>query len=86
MKICPICGSSMCEYRDNSVIESICWDCGHYESDSQAYREHPELFEGIVREKPQHFIEKFLIRKLSDDFSQRKPSDEDYTEPKIVKI
>jgi hypothetical protein len=71
----------MCEYKDNGITQLICWNCGYYESDSQAYKEHPEFFQNIVRENPSHFIERFLKLKASDEFLQRKKSDKDFTEP-----
>jgi len=79
---CPICQCPMCEYVSENWQVRICWACGHYESDSPAYREHPKLFENLVRDDPLHFIAEFLKRGTSDEFSQKKRSDKDYTEPR----
>lgn len=79
--ICSDCGSPLCEYQVEGIIERICWNCGHYESTSQAYKEHPELFKNMIRNKPLYFIERFIHFKVSDKFLQRKKSDEDFTEP-----
>lgn len=80
MNPCPICQSPMCQYNYDGV-QCICWNCGHYESDSQAYREYPKLFENMVQENPAYFLKKFLKLKLSDESLQRNPSDGDFTEP-----
>lgn len=82
---CPICKSSnLSEYHVNFLTEQICWNCGHYESDSKAYREHPELFENMVRENPYYFLHKYFKFQLSDEFLQHHKSDEDLTEPRYI--
>ena len=76
----------MNEYLVGKWIERTCWCCGHYESDSPSYREHPELFENMVHERPKYFLEKYLKLRRSDDFTQGKESNEDYTEPKTTTL
>lgn len=68
MNDCSICQCPMCEYVSGNWLVRICWACGHYESDSPAYREHPKLFENLVRDDPLHFIEEFLKCRTSDGF------------------
>lgn len=71
MNLCPICQSPINKYRsDDGGWQYICWNCGHYESDSQAYKEHPELFENMVRENPTYFFEKFLINSSDDSYHE----------------
>jgi TPP-dependent pyruvate/acetoin dehydrogenase alpha subunit len=72
----------MSKYVTDDFTEQICWNCGHYESDSPAYRQHPELFENIARENPIHFIRKFLqLNILADEKKQPFRTDEEGTEP-----
>ena len=78
---CPDCNSPLCEYKEENIIMRICWNCGYYESMSQAFKECSYLFKDIVRNNPSHFIKRFLLRNLSDGFLQRKKSDKDLTEP-----
>lgn len=78
---CPECSFSMGSYRSGGYIIQICWNCGHYESDSPAYIDNPELFRDIVRKNPQNFMYKFLKAKPTDGFLQRKRTDKDLTEP-----
>lgn len=59
----------------------ICWNCGHYEEDTPAYKALPELFENMVRKNPMRFMRKYLGLGLSDENLQGKASDDDLTEP-----
>lgn len=71
----------MCEYPVKDWLEYICWNCGYYQSDSPAYKLHPELFENIVIENPLQFIQRFLTLKPSDDSYHDDKSDEKLPEP-----
>ena len=83
MKNCPICQKSLLDYIDNSgYIQSVCWNCGHYESDSPAYKTNPEVFENMIRENPKYFLEKFS----SPDGKQDKKNPDDYPESKNVSL
>ena len=73
-------------YYIDGWIEQICWNCGYYKSNSPAYREYPEMFKDIVRKNPSYFMKKFLKIAPSDEFSQQKKSDKDYTEPISVTL
>ena len=81
MEKCPTCASPLCEYLVEGFSVRICWNCGHYESNSDAYKNNPIFFRDIVRENTLHFLRKFLRVRASDEFLQRKKSDEDLTEP-----
>jgi len=63
----PICHIPMCKYKNEGFIEIICWNCGEYNSNSPAFMRHPDWFKNMVRENPQHFLEKFLELKLTDE-------------------
>jgi len=73
----------MSHYYVGEWTEQICWNCGHYESDSPAYKQSPDLFVNIVRDDPTHFLKKILL-KASDGFLQRKKPDKDFTEPTLL--
>lgn len=79
--ICPECGSYLCEYSDGDVKERICWNCGYYESDSQAFKEASYLFRDIIRENSTHFIQKYLVKKSSDDSYHDAESDDKLPKP-----
>ncbi|MDH5482860.1 MAG: hypothetical protein OEY22_08280 [Candidatus Bathyarchaeota archaeon] len=64
---CPNCHSPMCLYKSGDWNEWICWNCGYYKSDTPSYEQNPELFINMVRENPAYFIQKHLVKKLSDD-------------------
>ncbi|HEX7031601.1 MAG TPA: hypothetical protein VF172_01240 [Nitrososphaera sp.] len=57
---CPACGGKVYEYRDGRWKEWICWRCGHYESDTPAFKEYPHLFRDIVRKNANYFLEKYV--------------------------
>ena len=80
MTKCSECHSPLCEYHHRGMTERICWNCGHYESDSQAYNECPLMFEDIVRKNPAQFLRKFLKAIPADENLQHKQNDEDLTE------
>lgn len=67
MADCPSCHSTLCEYKNNEYLERICWNCGYYDSNSPAFKAHPEFFRNIVRENPSHFMKMFLEPKASDN-------------------
>lgn len=79
MTKCPDCHSIMNEYKSKGWLEWICWDCGHYSSNSPTFKLSPSLFENMVRKNPDYFIKKFLLG-LSDDGLQGDKSDEELTE------
>lgn len=60
MPLCPECNVPISKYVVDDWVEQICWNCGHYESDSPAYKTSPSLFKNIVRDNPHYFIRKFL--------------------------
>lgn len=53
------CDHKLYQYEDGDFLVKICWSCGHYESNSSAYRLHPDLYENMVRENPVYFMVKF---------------------------
>jgi hypothetical protein len=81
MSECPDCHCPLSKYLSGDYEVLVCWNCGYYESNSPAYKAHPELFKNLVRNDPTRFMRQFLKLKSSDEFSQRKPSDDKYTEP-----
>lgn len=56
---CPACNQKIYEYRDGKWTERICWRCGHYESDTPAFKAYPHLFHDIVRRNRDYFLEKY---------------------------
>ena len=82
---CQNCQCPMCEYTNEGFTESICWNCGKYLSNSPAFVRHPDLFRDIVRKNPLHYMKKFLRFVPADGILQRKPNDEDLTEPLFPK-
>jgi hypothetical protein len=56
---CPACNHKIYEYRDGKWTEWICWRCGHYESDTPAFKAYPHLFQDIVRKNRGYFLEKY---------------------------
>ncbi|GEM_PF-2332535 len=56
---CPACSSKVYEYCDGRWKEWICWRCGHYESDTPAFKAYPHLFRDIVRKNATYFLEKY---------------------------
>lgn len=56
---CPACSSRLYEYRDGGWTEWICWSCGHYQSDTPAFRAQPELFYDVVRKNGGYFMKKY---------------------------
>ena len=81
MKNCPCCDGSLLDYLDqeSGFIEYVCWQCGHYESNSPAFKQNPERFENLVRENPFYFLKKF--RKSTENL-QREESTDDFTMPR----
>jgi len=86
MSECPDCHCPLSKYLSGDYEVLVCWNCGYYESNSPAYKAHPELFKNLVRNDPTRFMRQFLKLKSSDEFSQRKPSDDKYTEPYFLSI
>lgn len=76
--LCPECGSLLCEYEEEHIKERICWNCGYYESDSQAFKECAYLFKNMVRKNPLKFMRIFLGTKESpnESLQHRKPNKE----------
>jgi hypothetical protein len=56
---CPACSRRIYEYRDGRWTEWICWRCGHYQSDTPAFKAYPHLFHDIVRQNRDYFLEKY---------------------------
>ena len=50
MKNCPECGSTLYDKQDGRWIVLTCWVCGHYESNSPAFKTVPDLFGNMLRE------------------------------------
>lgn len=80
MDQCPECNSSLFEYMPGEWKEGICWECGHYESDSPAYKACPKMFVNLVRENPQEFIKKYLFS-IPPQMQHHDKTPEDATEP-----
>jgi hypothetical protein len=78
--LCPECQCPISHYNVGDWTETICWNCGHYESNSPAFVSDPARFKDMVRKDPQYFFRKFLVEP-SDGFLQRKKPDKDFTEP-----
>ena len=59
-----------------------CLGCGHYESNSPAFKRNPELFTDSIRNNPTKFLQKYVInsRKVTDH-CWKKETDEDETAP-----
>ena len=83
---CPECSFSMGSYRNGDYIVQICWNCGHYESDSPAYHLNPSLFKNMVRDNPQQYMCLFLKMKPADEILQRKRNAKDFTEPELTAL
>lgn len=56
---CPACNRRLYEYRDGQWLEQICWQCGHYSSNTPAFRAEPELFRDVVRKNGPYFMKKY---------------------------
>lgn len=56
---CPACNGNVYEYRDGDWTEWICWKCGHYDSDTPAFRACPHLFHDIVRKNGNYYLTKY---------------------------
>lgn len=95
MNICPECNNRIYQYQDGDWLEWICWRCGHYESNTPAFKSVPYLFRHLVRNNPIH-LKKYAHYKestgyqffVSDDtiqFDESDRPDVNDTEPyKIV--
>jgi hypothetical protein len=59
LSACPACNNRIYAYRDGRWTEWICWRCGHYESDTPAFRAYPHLFRDVVRRNRDYFLEKY---------------------------
>ena len=88
MVLCPECQSPMSKFAVGEWTELICLNCGHYESNSPAYRDNPKLFENLVRDDPIHFLRKFLKIKIVPYDESKRPhkSDDKVTEPFLVML
>ena len=56
---CPVCRCKIYECCDGKWTEWICWRCGHYESDTPAFKAYPDLFHDIVRKNRDYFLVKY---------------------------
>lgn len=56
---CPACNHKIYEYHDGKWTEWICWKCGHYHSDTPAFRACPHLFQDIVRKNGNYYLVKY---------------------------
>ena len=72
-KICPDCNAPLCTYPNGKYAMDVCWNCGHYASDSPAFYSAPKMFEDLVRSKPQQFIQKYLVQQPLADDSYHEP-------------
>jgi len=79
---CPECHSPISQYKSADWREWICWNCGHYESNSPAYRSYPELFENMVRNDPTKFMKEYLKIVPPNESKQTNKPEEEATEPK----
>ncbi len=75
------------------MVHWICWRCGHYESNTPAFKSAPYLFKDLVRDDPEHFMRKYCSPiENKHNFSptesqQRNKTTDDETEPIfIIKI
>ena len=69
MKICPNCkNGKLFNYFDlhSGFIQSICWNCGHYESNSPAYKLSPKSFENLFRDNPLDFMKKCIYQPIGN--------------------
>jgi hypothetical protein len=71
----------------------ICWRCGHYESNTPAFKSAPYLFKDLVRDDQEHFMRKYCSPTENKhnfsptEFQQRNKTPDDETEPIfIIKI
>jgi hypothetical protein len=68
----------------------ICWRCGHYESNTPAFKSAPYLFKDLVRDDPEHFMRKYCSPTENKhnfsptEFQQRNKTTDDETEPNIL--
>jgi len=60
MDYCPECQSALCTYSSNSYVERICWTCGYYDSNSPAFRKHPNLFKNMIHDDTDYYMGMFL--------------------------
>jgi DNA-directed RNA polymerase subunit M/transcription elongation factor TFIIS len=82
---CPECGLRLYEYREGDWTEYVCWKCGHYESNSPAFKSAPYLFVNLVRDNPIHFMKKYSKYSSSPTQNQHDfKHQDDSTEPNIV--
>lgn len=84
MRFCPECNGKLLDYFDKKscLIESVCWKCGHYESNSEGYRKTPEMFVDMVREEPVYFMKKYATNR---QLTRRNTTDK-LPEPYINKL
>lgn len=85
MNACPECNNRLYEYKDGVWLEWICWICGHYESNTPAFKACPYLFKDLLRNNPIRFLEKYAHYKPQTEFQQRNKTTEDPTEPVFCK-
>jgi len=78
---CPECRSPLMNITSNFYTMRVCLNCGYYESDSPAFRNAPSIFKDCVRNNPEKFLKKYIIKTfIRRIFTERKP-DKDFTKP-----
>ena len=83
MPVCPDCHYPLSSYLSGFYTMQVCLNCGHYESDSPAFKRMPELFKNCVRENPQRFLQKYIMsRRKVTGWDKRDETDEEVPEPK----
>ena len=52
-RLCPECVKALYDRLDRKTgfTEYLCWVCGHYASDSPAFRASPTMFTNLLRER-----------------------------------
>lgn len=87
-RVCEECNHTLFCYKDDKWLNWICWNCGHYESNTPAFKYAPYLFKDLVRDNPEHFMKKYCSQfgyKFSPTESQqRNKTTDDETEPKLL--
>lgn len=78
---CPDCNFWLYDYQDGTWTVYVCWNCGHYESNSPAFKSTPYLFMNMVRDNPILFARKFCSPTESQ---QRNKTPDDSTEHENV--
>ncbi len=67
MSICPECDSPLCSYQSRGFTETICWNCGYYDSNSPAFKKNPELFKNMIRDNPIYYLKIYNEQSVADE-------------------